>query len=124
MRMHADAHVPGSWRASTGQGVASLPPEEDVERAAAGLRLLGDPTRMKLLWALAQGSSSVGRLAGLVDASPAAVSQHLAKLRLAGLVSARRQGSYVYYSVADAHVTRLVLDALDHASHDDRDVAP
>ncbi len=72
---------------------------------------------MKLLWLLAQGPANVGRLAELAGASPAAVSQHLAKLRLAGLVGARRRGTFVYYSVADEHVAGLVADALDHASH-------
>lgn len=97
--------------------VVALPAEGAVERAAAGLRLLGDPTRMKLLWVLAQGPANVGRLAALAGASPAAVSQHLAKLRLAGLVAARRQGSFVFYSVADDHVAGLVADAVEHASH-------
>lgn len=114
--MNADAHA-DAWDGPRGEGPSSLPPDEVVEQAAAGLRLLGDPTRMKLLWALAQGASNVSHLADLVGGAPAAVSQHLAKLRLAGLVSARRRGSYVYYSLADAHVTGLVLDALDHAAH-------
>jgi len=59
-----------------------------VHLAAESLRLLGDPTRIKILWALLQGESSVACLADLVGASPTAVSQHLAKLRLAGLVRA------------------------------------
>lgn len=95
-----------------------MPSEATAARAASSLRLLGDPTRMKLLFALSKGRSNVGRLAELAGASPTAASQHLAKLRLAGLVSARREGSYVYYALADDHVTRLVTDALEHASHE------
>jgi DNA-binding transcriptional ArsR family regulator len=100
-----------------------MPPHETVRRAAASLRLLADPTRMKILCALVQGESSVSCLAELAGASPTAVSQHLSKLRLAGLVTDRRQGSFVYYSVADAHVTGLLADALGHAAHDDPDTA-
>lgn len=48
-------------------------------------------------------------LAELADAAPSAVSQHLAKLRLAGLVRGRREGTFVYYSAADEHVRRLTL---------------
>lgn len=98
-----------------------MPPDEAVRRAAASLRLLADPTRIKILCALAQGESSVSCLAELAGVSPTAVSQHLAKLRLAGLVTDRRQGSFIYYSVADAHVTALLADALGHAGHGDPD---
>jgi len=100
-----------------------MPPDDAVERAASSLHLLSDPTRIKLLWAIAQGDSSVTCLAELVGASPPAVSQHLAKLRLAGLVTARREGTFVYYSVADAHVTHVIRDSVEHAGHDDPDVA-
>lgn len=82
--------------------------EEQVHLAAESFRLLADPTRMKVLWALLQGESSVACLAELVGANPTAVSQHLAKLRLAG------------YWVADTHVHRLLAEALHHADHTDR----
>ncbi|MET9273507.1 metalloregulator ArsR/SmtB family transcription factor [Kribbella sp. NPDC003557] len=57
------------------------------------------------------------RLAELAGAAPTAVSQHLAKLRLAGLVKGRREGTFVYYSAADHHVKRLLDQALFHAEH-------
>ncbi|GAC1441558.1 MAG: hypothetical protein NVSMB55_09690 [Mycobacteriales bacterium] len=78
---------------------------------------------MKILWALAQGESNVGCLAELAGVTPAGVSQHLAKLRLAGLVTTRREGTFVFYAVADSHVARLLADAVDHAGHDDPHVA-
>ena len=99
-----------------------MPPSEVVERAAVGLRLLADPTRIKIMWALAQGESNVGCLADLADAPPAAVSQHLAKLRLAGIVLARRQGTFIYYSIADRHIARVLADAVEHAAHDTDDI--
>ena len=100
-----------------------MPPDAAVDKAAASLRLLADPTRMKILWALAQGESNVGCLAELAGVSPTGVSQHLAKLRLAGLVTTRRAGTFVFYAVADSHVARLLADAVDHAAHDDPQVA-
>jgi DNA-binding transcriptional ArsR family regulator len=99
-----------------------MPNEEQVHLAAEGFRLLADPTRIKLLWALLQGESSVACLAELVGAAPTAVSQHLAKLRLAGLVRGRRDGTFVYYSAANVHVRRLLDEALYHADHADRDL--
>jgi DNA-binding transcriptional ArsR family regulator len=48
------------------------------------------------------------------------VSQHLAKLRLAGLVRGRRAGTFVYYAAADEHLPALLAEALFHAEHTDR----
>ena len=100
-----------------------MPNDEQVHLAAESLRLLADPTRIKVLWALLQGESSVACLAELAGAAPTAVSQHLAKLRLAGLVKGRREGTFVYYSAADQHVQGLLNQALFHADHFDRNEA-
>lgn len=86
-----------------------------VERAAAALRLLSDPTRLKIVWALLHGESSVACLADLVEASPTAVSQHLAKLRLSGLVATRREGNYIHYVAVDEHVREVLAQVLEHA---------
>ena len=94
-----------------------MPTEEQVDLASDGFRMLADPTRIKILWALLQGESSVSCLADLVSASPTAVSQHLSKLRLAKLVQVRREGTFAIYSAADDHVARLLAEALYHADH-------
>ncbi len=94
-----------------------MPTAEQVAGASDAFRLLSDPTRIKLLWALLQGESSVSCLADLVGASPTAVSQHLSRLRWARLVSVRREGTFAYYSAADEHVARLLSEALHHADH-------
>lgn len=83
-------------------------------------RLFGDPNRIKILWALLQGETSVNCLAELIGASGSSgssVSQLLAKLRLAGLVTVRREGTLAYYTAADLHVHRLLDEALFHADH-------
>jgi DNA-binding transcriptional ArsR family regulator len=99
-----------------------MPADEQVHLAAESFRMLADPTRIKVLWALLQGESSVACLAELAGAAPTAVSQHLAKLRLAGLVTGRREGTFVYYSAANDHVRTLLSHALFHADHLDRDI--
>lgn len=99
-----------------------MPDDTQVSLAAEAFRMLADPNRIKILWALLQGESSVGCLAELVGANPPAVSQHLAKLRLAGLVTPRREGTFVYYAAADEHVRALLSEALFHADHFDRDL--
>ncbi|MCX6466553.1 MAG: metalloregulator ArsR/SmtB family transcription factor [Pseudonocardiales bacterium] len=89
----------------------AMPHPDDVRRAADSLRLLADPTRIKILWALLHGEESVACLAELVGATPTAVSQHLAKLRLAGLVEGRREGTFVFYTAGD-QVRGLLTEAL------------
>lgn len=96
-----------------------VPSEEQAHLAAETFRMLADPTRIKLLSALMQEERSVTTLAELAGVRPAAASQHLAKLRLAGLVRGRREGTFVYYSAADSHVSSLLQQVLVHADHAD-----
>jgi len=79
--------------------------------------MLADVTRVRVLWALLDGELAVNDLAQAVDKPPAGVSQHLAKLRLARLVSTRRQGTQVFYRLDSPHVAQLVEDAVFHADH-------
>jgi DNA-binding transcriptional ArsR family regulator len=94
-----------------------VPGEAQLRVAATGFALLADPSRLRVLWVLAHGDSDVTTLAQTTGVRPSAVSQHLAKLRLAGLVQATRDGRRQVYSVRGGHVRRLVLEALDQAEH-------
>jgi DNA-binding transcriptional ArsR family regulator len=89
----------------------TMPDEDEVENAVNALRILGDATRLRIVWALSQGESSVACLADLAGANPTAVSQHLAKLRLAGVVKARREGNFMYYSAVSPGIAKI-LDAI------------
>ncbi|MET9885589.1 metalloregulator ArsR/SmtB family transcription factor [Streptomyces sp. NPDC006430] len=93
------------------------PDDARLAEAAAVFALLSDATRLHLLWLLAQEESDVGSLAQRCTASRTAVSQHLAKLRLAGLVETRKDGRHVHYRLRDGHLRRLVVEALSHADH-------
>ncbi len=94
-----------------------MPTDDQVEQAVDTLKLVADPTRMRILWVLLHGEHSVNLLAEHIGAQPAAVSQHLAKLRLAHLVRTRREGTHVYYLAQNDHVRRIVEEALFHADH-------
>src|SRR4051812_44896356 len=93
------------------------PDSARLVEATGVFALLADPTRLHLLWMLAQEEADVGSLTERCEASRTAVSQHLAKLRLAGLVGTRREGRHVFYRLSDGHLRRLVLEALSHADH-------
>ena len=90
---------------------------EQLALAAEMLRHLGEPTRLHLLWLLAEGPQDVNGLTAAVDASRSSVSQHLGRLRHAGLVRARRDGRHVYYSLTSDHLNGLVAEAYRFADH-------
>ncbi|WP_030418636.1 metalloregulator ArsR/SmtB family transcription factor [Streptomyces sp. SCSIO 75703] len=91
--------------------------EERMARAADLLALLGDRTRLALLHALTGGEADVTTLTEVCAAARPAVSQHLARLRLAGLVDTRKEGRRVVYSLRDGHLRRLIAEALNVADH-------
>ncbi|MDX3695656.1 metalloregulator ArsR/SmtB family transcription factor [Streptomyces europaeiscabiei] len=93
------------------------PDSARLAEATGVFAMLADATRLHLLWLIAQGESDVGSLAERCGASRTAVSQHLAKLRLAGLVDTRRAGRHIHYRLSDGHLRRLVVEALSHADH-------
>lgn len=80
-------------------------------------RMLADPTRIQMLWALVEAELSVTELAEHVGKPAPSVSQHLAKLRMARLVSTRRAGTTIFYSIENEHVRQLVRDAVHNAEH-------
>jgi DNA-binding transcriptional ArsR family regulator len=85
--------------------------------AAATLGLLADRTRLALLHELTLGEADVGTLAEACGAARPAVSQHLARLRLAGVVQFRKEGQRVIYALRDEHLRRLLAEAFSHADH-------
>ena len=88
-----------------------------VELAVEVFAMLADATRVRIILALRDGERSVTELAALVDKSPTAVSQHLAKLRLARMVTTRHDGTRVFYRLVDEHARQLVTDAILQAEH-------
>jgi DNA-binding transcriptional ArsR family regulator len=97
--------------------VSGLPEPEHVDLAVEVFRMLADPSRLRILWVLLDRERSVNEISEVLAKPQSAVSQHLAKLRLARLVVPRRQGVQVFYTVANDHVRQLVYDAVHHAEH-------
>lgn len=79
-----------------------------AQEAAAFLKALSHEGRLMILCHLTQGEKSVTELEQLLGSRQAAVSQQLARLRMEGLVSARREGKAIYYSLGDPRVSRTV----------------
>ncbi|MCW7941822.1 ArsR family transcriptional regulator [Streptomyces hygroscopicus] len=109
--MNARMHLSGAH--------ASQEPD-DRERLAVAVEVLGllaDRTRLALLRRLGEGEADVTTLTGSCDATRTSVSQHLSRLRLAGLVTTRKEGRRVVYALRHGHLRRLVEEALQVADH-------
>jgi ArsR family transcriptional regulator len=85
-----------------------------VESVADVFKLLGDPTRVRIVDALTHGERCVCDLATLLGLSESAVSHQLRLLRAARLVRVRRSGRLAYYSLDDHHVVGLLHDTRKH----------
>ena len=89
-------------------------PKETFDRAAEFLKILGDNTRFRIIWALNQHEMCVCDLANLLGMTKSAVSHQLRTLRIANLVKYRKEGKTVYYSLADDHVKNMLEAGLSH----------
>ncbi|NYI71028.1 DNA-binding transcriptional ArsR family regulator [Naumannella cuiyingiana] len=94
------------------------PTKPQLEVAARTFSLLAAPVRLHLVALAAEGRYDVGTLAERVGVSIATASQHLSKLRLAGIVSASRDGRHLFYAVDDPHVLTLVAQIFEHIAPD------
>src|SRR5262245_16522609 len=90
---------------------------EQVAAAVQSFALLADPTRVRMLWALRDAELDVATLARTAGCRPTVASQHLSKLRFAGLVEGHRHGQRVVYRLRGGHVRDLLVQALFHADH-------
>jgi DNA-binding transcriptional ArsR family regulator len=89
-------------------------PEAEMERLALTFKVLGDPTRLKILAALAGGEMCVCDLAAYLGLSESAVSHQLRRMREQSLVKPRREGQVLYYTLEDRHVDDLLKMGLEH----------
>jgi DNA-binding transcriptional ArsR family regulator len=89
-------------------------PGGDVDRLTRLFKAIGDPSRLRVLWALSESEMCVCDIAAFLKVSESAVSHQLRQLRQLDLVANRRQGPILYYRLCDDHVTRLIKMALDY----------
>src|ERR1700676_2210620 len=95
--------------ADTAGGRRRLPTDQ-VDLVVEVFRMLADPTRVQVLWALVGREMSVNDLAEHVGKAAPSVSQHLARLRMARLVRTRRAGTTIFYSLENDHIGQLVTE--------------
>ena len=96
---------------------AGLPPAGLVDGLSAFFKILGDPTRIRIMCALDCAELCVCDLSAVLGMTKSAVSHQLNTLRAAQLVKYRRDGKNVYYSLDDQHVTDILERAMEHLRH-------
>ncbi|MEW6264604.1 MAG: metalloregulator ArsR/SmtB family transcription factor [Thermodesulfobacteriota bacterium] len=89
-------------------------PDPELQRLALTYKVLGDPTRLRIVMALSGGEMCVCDLAAFLKVSDSAVSHQLRRLKDLALVRGRRQGQILYYALDDDHVAELLKTGLDH----------
>ncbi|WP_454557386.1 ArsR/SmtB family transcription factor [Paracoccus kondratievae] len=95
--------------------------QHDVTVLAETFRLLGDPTRLRILLFCLPGPRSVGEIVENLELSQTLVSHHLRLLRGARLVRGERRSKQVFYEVADSHVSDMLIDMAFHIHEDHAD---
>lgn len=88
----------------------------DLDAAADLLKAFAHPLRLAIVLELRAGERCVHELVAALDARQPLVSQHLKVLRHTGILTGRRRGREIAYSIADEHVVRIALDAVEHAN--------
>ena len=88
--------------------IMRLPDKKQCRKASVTLKALAHPQRLFILCCLHQKESTVSDLEELTGASQPVISQHLTRMRLENIVESRRDGNYVFYRIADQHVSGLI----------------
>lgn len=97
--------------------VAQMPDEEIIRRTSELYKMMGDPTRCRIICSLAGGEMCVCDICNVLSMSKSSVSHQLAKMRVGGIVKCRREGREVYYSLDDGHVLDILTTAMTHIKH-------
>jgi len=100
------------------QAFENLPAQKVLENLGEFFKVLTDPTRLKILYALGAGELCVFDLSVSAGASVSSVSHHLSALKRVRLVKGRREGRIIYYSLDDEHVQSIIKYARDHLAED------
>ncbi|WP_019880219.1 ArsR/SmtB family transcription factor [Succinispira mobilis] len=91
----------------------TVPSADDFKQAATVFQQLSDPTRLKILWLLCHTEECVYNIANAIDMSPPAVSHHLRSLKQSNLITNRRIGKEMHYTLQDCTQANLIHQVID-----------
>jgi len=96
-----------------------MPRQGDMEKVSSFFKVLGDNTRIRILYALRENEMCAGDIAVLLNMTKSAVSHQLAVMRNMHQVRSRREGKNIFYSLDDQHIVDIIEEALIHMTHVD-----
>ncbi|MBQ7275490.1 MAG: helix-turn-helix transcriptional regulator [Clostridiales bacterium] len=91
-----------------------MPADEQLQDLGDLFKIFGDTTRIKIMYALYEGEMCVCAISELLCMTQSAISHQLKTLKDANLVSARRDGKEIYYSLSDEHVKSIIAEGFEH----------
>lgn len=99
------------------KAIREMPKEEEVFKMSEFFKIIGDPTRSKIILALLNNELCVCDIANILNMSKSSISHQLSKLKEFGVLKSRREGRVVYYLLDDEHVRRIVELTSEHIKH-------
>lgn len=99
------------------KAIREMPKEEEVFKMSEFFKIIGDPTRSKIILALLNNELCVCDIANILNMSKSSISHQLSKLKEFGVLKSRREGRVVYYLLDDEHVRRIVELTSAHIKH-------
>lgn len=99
------------------EAAANMPDFKQIAQVAQFYKILGDPTRCRIIFALLDREMCVCDLAYLLSMTKSSISHQLSKMRTAGIVKSRRDHREIYYSLDDAHVSDIIQITTTHIGH-------
>lgn len=108
-----EIHLPHDHGNATSDFIKNMPCQNVFDKTADTFNLISDPTRVKILWLLCHTEDCVANIAAAIEMSSPAVSHHLRVLKQSGLLTYRKCGKEVYYTLADTDEAKLVHHIVD-----------
>lgn len=99
------------------KALKTRPLSDDLLRLTELFKILGDETRVKIMWTLDNNEMCVCDIANVLNMTKSAISHQLALLRENGIVKYRKVGKEVYYTLDDDHINKLYEIGLEHINH-------
>lgn len=102
---------------SLDRAVKNMPEEKNIASLTAFFKMMGDATRIKMMYLMGEGELCVQDIADTLGMTKSAISHQLSGLKQAGVVKSRREGKNIFYSLDDEHVKEVVMVAMTHIQH-------
>lgn len=99
------------------KALKNKPEEEQLIKLSELFKILGDQTRIKILWTLDNHEMCVCDIANVLNMTKSSISHQLATLRMSGIVKYRKEGKEVYYMLDDEHIKKIYEIGLEHINH-------